>query len=159
MPLARIIKRLLIAFLAMAFAISTLGPWGLYWVGLYGANGRPELPTLSISQLEKEEIWRRARGSGEPNVISITPYEYIFANAFGDERKPGLLVAWWVASQYLLEHREQKGMSWWHLSGAALTIWLTRNWSTEQILAKAAKSSRFEQANPAFKGDALKRAP
>jgi heme exporter protein D len=28
-------------------------------------------------------------------------------------------------------------MLFWHLSGSALTIWLSRNWTTEQIVCKA----------------------
>jgi len=28
-------------------------------------------------------------------------------------------------------------MLWWHLSGAALTIWLSRNWTDQQITAAA----------------------
>jgi len=28
-------------------------------------------------------------------------------------------------------------MAMWHLSGAALTIWLTRNWTLDELIAKA----------------------
>jgi hypothetical protein len=30
-------------------------------------------------------------------------------------------------------------MGMWHLSGAALTIWLTRNWTLTELIAKAAE--------------------
>ena len=41
---------------------------------------------------------------------------------------------------HLLNHQRHKGMSWWHLSGAALAIWLSRNWTDEEILSAAALS-------------------
>jgi hypothetical protein len=41
-------------------------------------------------------------------------------------------------------------MIWWHLSGAALTIWVTRNWTTDQIVTAAAAiaGSRAQQRLP-----------
>jgi hypothetical protein len=33
------------------------------------------------------------------------------------------------------DHQRYSGTGWWHLSGAVLTIWLTRNWTTEQRLS------------------------
>lgn len=58
-----------------------------------------------------------------------------------------MLAAWQVASAHLLIHRRSTGMSWWHLSGAALTIWVTRNWSTEQILSQASVVMRKGRAS------------
>jgi hypothetical protein len=42
-----------------------------------------------------------------------------------------------VARQYNATHIQSRRPLLWHLSGAALTIWLTHNWSNEQILCEA----------------------
>lgn len=52
---------------------------------------------------------------------------------------PGQLVTWWVAREYLVSHKQYQGMGWWHLSGAALAIWLSRNWTSDEILSAAAQ--------------------
>jgi hypothetical protein len=44
----------------------------------------------------------------------------------------GQLAAWQIARAHNSDH-PVGGMGWWHLSGAALTIWVTRHWSGEQI--------------------------
>jgi hypothetical protein len=160
MQLAIIIKRIVIALIVFSFVIVILGPLLLYWGGLFGVNGRPEPSSLQLTESEREYVWRKVRGSGEPKVIPITPYEFLSANAQGDERKPGLQLANWVSRSYLLNgNYEFKRTLLRHLSGAALTIWLTRNWTTDQILYSASELLKLEQANPAFKRDALKRAP
>jgi len=70
-----------------------------------------------------------------------------------DTLPPGAHLAWLVARNHNQERRTDQRMIWWNLSGAALTIWLTRNWTTDQLVAKAheiirssqpASSQRFE---------------
>ena len=39
-------------------------------------------------------------------------------------------------------------MSYWHLSGAALTIWVSRNWTTDQIVTAAAAIARSWPKQP-----------
>ena len=61
-------------------------------------------------------------------------------------------MAWSVARSYNATHLDDRRMLWWHASGAALTIWLTRNWTQEQILAAAARleaPASNQQATPA----------
>jgi hypothetical protein len=46
--------------------------------------------------------------------------------------------AYWVARRHL-SRQPQHGMLRWHLSSTALTIWITRHWSTAQIADTARK--------------------
>jgi len=140
MPLSRRLNRnLLVAALSVALACAT-GPWLLYGLGLEGVAGKPALPTRVATSVEQAAVWHSAQGVGEPVVARLNPYTYLAEAAASGPHKAGVLVAWQVASEYVQENRRYKGMHWWHLSGAALTIWLTRNWSVEQILSKRAES-------------------
>ncbi|WP_313704982.1 hypothetical protein [Massilia sp.] len=100
------------------------------------------------SQEQQALVWQQARGEGTPHITSMTPYSFA-AKMLSKTRgrtHPGELVVWWVASDYLLKHRRYQGNSWWHLSGAALTIWLSQNWTKEEVLS-AAFYSRQERMN------------
>ena len=37
----------------------------------------------------------------------------------------------------------------WHLSGAALTIWLTRNWTPTELISKAIEVENLKTSSPA----------
>jgi hypothetical protein len=133
----RLTKRVVLALgSAVAIAIAAL-PWGLYALGLHYVDGRPTPPAQVASSSERAVVWMKARGTGLPTVPELSPYTYLLEHGAGN--KAGVLVAWWVASEYLAEHRQKQGMFWWHLSGAALTIWLTRNWSADELLTVAAR--------------------
>lgn len=138
-------KRLAVVLLLFCACVLVAGPWALYWFALSGIEGSPELPTSSASAQERQDIWQELRVGGEPTVTAITPYEYFFLGSgisTHHNKKAGVLLAWQVASNYNLVHLKYKGMAWWHFSGAALTIWLTRNWTTGQLLSKAAEIRR-----------------
>ncbi len=136
------LRRLLIySFGAVALVVMS-SPLALYWLGLSGVEGLPSKPTVLASQERQLWVWKEARGKGVPSVTPLNPYSYVFrliANQ-SEPNHPGNLVAWWVASDYLSEHQRFKGMGWWHLSGAALTIWLSQNWSSEEMLSEAVAS-------------------
>ena len=145
MKLASWLKRTAVTLLLFCVCVLAAGPWALYWLAMSGIEGSPELPTSPANAQERQEIWQKLRGSGEPTVSAISPYEYFFlgsSSSTDSNRKAGVLLAWQVASHYNLSHLKYKGMGWWHFSGAALTIWLTRNWTTEQLLSKAAEIRR-----------------
>ena len=100
---------------------------------------------------------RRRAGSGKsssppvvPRIAAINPYS--FAVTLFVKKDPGVdpeqLIIWRLAAGYLMNHQRQKGMGWWHLSGAALTIWLSRHWTQEEILSAAVAASKYpEQAS------------
>jgi hypothetical protein len=116
-------------------------PFALYSLGLNGVDGRPQKPPHLASAEQKTAVWKRAGGSGVPNVGRDNPYSYAASmfSAQGPRTPPGPLVTWWVAREYLVNHKRYEGMGWWHLSGASLTIWLSRNWTSDEILSAAAQ--------------------
>ena len=134
-----LIRRVLVAGLFIAAGLALAAPLALYWLGLYAAGGRPEEPAAIALRDMQLIAWKSARGTGEPSVDPLNPYTYLWVAGSPGPRKAGTLVAWRVASRHIQKHRRYQGMGWWHLSGAALTIWLTRNWSVEQLLTRASE--------------------
>lgn len=143
----KFIVRLLIWLGAFVAILVCAAPLGLYWVGLNAVDSMPIPPASIASTEEQADVWVRVRGQGVPQIRELNPYSVLYSVASGAPQDAGTLAAWQVASEHLLAHRRFMGMSWWHLSGAALTIWLTRNWSTEQILSQASVVMRKDQAN------------
>ena len=133
------IRRLIAMATCTTFALALGLPLALYSLGLSGVEGRPQKPLQLASAAQKAAVWRRARGEGTPHVVANNPYSFV-ARVFFEREKcapPAQLVTWWVARDYLMRHKRHKGMGWWHLSGAALAIWLSRNWSSDEILSAA----------------------
>ena len=131
--------RLLVLASCAAASIVLAAPLALYGAGLSGVEGRPQKPLRLASAAQQELVWRRARGEGAPRIETMNPYSLALRLLAAPEARtpPGELLTWWVASSYLLEHKRYKGMGWWHLSGAALAIWLSPNWTSEEILTAA----------------------
>jgi hypothetical protein len=132
-------KRIATALLVLCIVTLSVGPWAVYWLALQGLDGSPALPTSAATAQERRDIWQKVGGHGEPTIAAISPYRYF---SLSPEEQAGVRLAWSVASNYNLEHLKYEGMFWWHFSGAALTIWLTRNWTTEQLLSKAVEIRR-----------------
>jgi hypothetical protein len=125
---------------ATALLISVLGvpltiPAIAYGVGLLRVQGRP-VPA-NPNDYSPEEIaaaWERCRDHLPVSVVPLNPWRYASNLFTGDAgfTGNGQLAAWHVVRAYNFEH--SVGVrGWWQLSGAALTIWVTRNWSGEQI--------------------------
>lgn len=135
----RYLRRFAVIFLCSAFSLALAFPLALYYLGLSGVEGRPPKPPQVASKEQQALVWNNARGSGAPHVEAMNPYAFVFNFLVKKEvgTPPGQLVAWRVASGYLLHGSRYRGMGWWHLSGAALTIWLTRHWTSEEILSAA----------------------
>lgn len=134
--------RVLQPFLCFLLALAMLllaSPYVLYRLGLSGIEGLPQKPVLSASKEQQASVWSEARGDGTPHVAAMNPYTYAARLVFtpGAATPPGELTAWRVAARHLMTHRRYQGMAWWHLSGTALTIWLSRNWTEEEILSAA----------------------
>jgi hypothetical protein len=123
--------------------IGTLGlalilPWAAYWVGLSRISQYPSPPSQAISTAQREWVWSLAKGSGEPVIVQLSPYSYLYdLFILKGNNDRNMQVAWWAASEHLIKQDSTQRMLWWHLSGAALTIWLTRNWTDQQITAAA----------------------
>ena len=135
------IRRFITAVTCTMFALLLGLPLALYSLGLSGVDGRPQKPVKLASAEQKIAVWKRARGEGMPYVEADNPYSYVASVFFaqGPRTPPGQLVTWWVARDYLVRHKRYTGMGWWHLSGAALAIWMSRNWTSDEILTAAAQ--------------------
>src|SRR5690606_19789629 len=78
--------------------------------------------------------WLQCREETPIRVSPTKPWRFVgkflFRNFIGTS--PGEHAAWRIASAHNFAHPVGNATSW-HTSGAALTIWITRHWSAEQI--------------------------
>jgi hypothetical protein len=78
--------------------------------------------------------WARCGERGPVAVDAVNPWTYAIALLFDDVRAttPGSIAAWRIAARHNATH-PVGNMFWWHTSGAALSLWIRRHWSAEQI--------------------------
>lgn len=102
-------------------------PGLLYLLGLALAGGRPKPAECSSEPragYHAMNPWRFTAQFFDKDVMKKVPEV---------ERE-----AFWIARRHLWR-QPQRGMLRWHLSSTALTIWITRHWSTAQIADTARK--------------------
>lgn len=136
--------KLLLAALVLCLVTLVLGlPWALYGLGLRAVEGRPEPPSQIAPQALLQRVWQRAGSAGPPEAVVLDPVTYLLS-ASVQARPPDIVAfAWRVASDYGRDHLQpDAGPLRQHLAGAALTIWLTRHWSVEQLLTRVAELDR-----------------
>jgi hypothetical protein len=114
------------------------GPWPFYGIGLAKVDGRPlHTSQTVVTPEDAEALWRRLSIPQPVRLDPVSPYPYVQALVFGDQKilGPSSRIAGIIVSSckigHLTDHRA------WHLSGAALTVWLTRNWTPNELVAKA----------------------
>ncbi|WP_414610863.1 hypothetical protein [Stenotrophomonas pavanii] len=111
-------------------------PGLLYLLGLALVDGRPKPADRVLSGV--------AACSGEPRAGYQPMNPWHFTSQFFDKDGMKKKVpevereAFWIARRHLWR-QPQRGMLRWHLSSTALTIWITRHWSTAQIADTARK--------------------
>jgi hypothetical protein len=140
-------RRLVLSILSIVAGLALLLPWGLYGVGLANIDGRPSAPTGPPISLQDDELLRRElRAQHGISVVPLSPAGYFvslsMANTKESAEESGADAAWLVARNYNASHLKNRRSIWWHLSGAALTIWITRNWTPDQVLSRAAEIAR-----------------
>lgn len=134
----RKLLRVLTHVLATVMLLVLLSPWLLYELGLSRFDAMPARPAQMATAEQQAWVWRQARGSGMPAVDSMNPYGEVLRLLAGAGRaEPGEAIAYWVAREHNWRQPSQRSMAWWHLSNAALTIWLSRHWSAEEIASAA----------------------
>ena len=124
-------------------------PMGAYWLGLDNAVGRPQPPAaLKYSGRSASLVWKLRKETFPIALRPITPwhfYELLWCSRYDDTledfltcdgKYPGLRAAAYVARQYLEKNMKQNGVVWRYLSRTALTIWISRNWQVEQLVAQ-----------------------
>jgi hypothetical protein len=121
-------------------ALLAAAPWIGYGVGLVVVEGRPAPPAasrLTAEQAEALHVWLRK--AGVLDVAPLSPWQY----AIDLVREPqalesgGLAAARVVARDHVARRLKLRGARWRRLAEVALTIWLTRNWTSDAILARA----------------------
>jgi hypothetical protein len=127
-------------FLILLLGYVSLIPWCIFWVGLHRVQGRPRLADpRAFDRASLVKAWESC-GESPPLVVKrLSPSTVVAQIALGEPRpfRPGQRAAWRIASSHNLAH--PVGSAWWHISGAALTIWITRNWSADEISAAVAR--------------------
>lgn len=114
-------------------------PWFLYAQGLKSVAQPPQPPAELLPAAQLREVWQRAGLDGEPAAAVLDPVSYL-ASAAVQARPPAVTAfAWRIASEHLRQEARPLGPLEKHLAGAALTIWLTRHWSLEQLLSRSAQ--------------------
>jgi hypothetical protein len=134
-PLWTVIGLILIVMIGIG-----AGPWLFYGIGLAKVDGRPlHASQTVVTPEDAEALWRRLRIPQPVRLDPVSPYSYVQALVFGDQKilGPSARIAWIIASSYNIGHLTDHRAWAWHLSGAALTVWLTRNWTPNELVAKA----------------------
>jgi hypothetical protein len=133
-------RKALIALLVV-LAVPLSVPAIAYGVGLIKIEGRPvpANPT-DYAPAELAAAWQRCRDQLPVSVVPLNPWGYTAMMFRGESRfvGNGQVAAWQIVRAHNSRHLPG-GTGWWHLSGAALTIWVTRHWTGEQIAATLAR--------------------
>jgi hypothetical protein len=117
-------------------------PWGLYRLGLDALPDRPQPPLALASKAEQQALWLRAGCEGEPEGAVLDPVTYLLSASVQARPAPIVAFAWRIASDHSQARLRHQGAFQRHLAGAALTIWLTRHWSVDQLLTRVAEIER-----------------
>jgi hypothetical protein len=114
-------------------------PLILYAVGLSNVQGRPIAADPSqYTQIDLAKKWSQCSEKSPLFLEPVNPWQatYDLYKADFYSARPGHRASWIVAKAHNVKHRKG-GMAEWHLSGIALTIWVSRNWTAEQLSATA----------------------
>jgi hypothetical protein len=125
---------IVIAFAVTAASAVTAAPWLIYWFGLSRIEGRPMAATHTVTAEQIDSLFKRLRISQPVQIDPISPYSYFRQGAHPSS---STRIASIIARSYNANHLSDRRMLYWHLSGIALTIWLTRNWTPTELIAKA----------------------
>jgi hypothetical protein len=133
-----------LCLLALLLAAASTTPWLAYWIGLRKIEGRPLRSVRDITAEDVDRLCKHLRISQPLNIDALSPYSYFFQ---GNPPSDSVRIAWLIAKSYNVDHVDDR--RYWHLAGAALTIWLTRNWTSSELVATAIEvDSRAADSNP-----------
>lgn len=145
-----------IVFSSLLFlTLMLLSPLFLYWWGLSNLN-QPPIPSENKLTPDRElVVWMTAKEIGKPRVKRITVYGYILYLRCQAEnglyarecmnKYPGLRLASLSIRNQVAErvHGQRSSVS--HVTWAAYSIWVTRNWNIHQVLATYDEAHDIEQ--------------
>ncbi|MGH8444007.1 MAG: hypothetical protein ACREVL_02015 [Solimonas sp.] len=131
--------RLALAVVAVLGLLIYALPWALYAWGLSLVDGRPTPPeTASISDGDRLFLQEHLRSSRPLQVRPLSPWSYIAMLVAADKeasRDKSTVTCWIVARDYNEEHLRGRRAPWQVLSGVAMTIWVSRHWTSDEVLA------------------------
>ncbi len=150
-------KYIIKTFIVIIIFIVAL-PGALYIVGIIMVDGKPIPPDKLASPEEQIQIFQHIEKNGtQPKITRLNPWSYSLMVA-SLEIPHGVRPASLVARSYNQNHIKNHRMLYWHLSSASMTIWVSRNWTSEEILSKIYELYNHEIAsNNSLKNDAKKR--
>jgi hypothetical protein len=130
---------IILTVLSLIFLIAM--PLFLYNYGLSSLSEMPKAQKTSISKKELVKQWNKIEKNVSIEELgSITPYwiyKLPFTHIFGiNPYKNSSRMASIVAINYMrtLQDKTHKGIRFWHIVHASLSIWIQRNWTAEQIV-------------------------
>ena len=126
--------------LVLLLALAAATPWIAYVGGLANVDGRPEPPTTGpLAEAELEFLHLRFRKAGAFVVPQLSPFDYADGLLNDPDRLSGagIRAAEAVAGNYARSHLRIRHPFCTRVSEAALTVWLTRNWSSNQVVSRA----------------------
>ncbi|MBV8658331.1 MAG: hypothetical protein JO142_10955 [Burkholderiales bacterium] len=137
------LRHIAIGTFSLVLATIYASPWCIYRYALGKVDSMPVAPAYRASPAEIQAVWARAHGAGEPAIHPGTPYDYIGLIFFDTEkdRQAEWNIVGRIATRYDDTHMRDKH-HWWHVAGAAMAIWLTRNWTAEQIFSQAVENEK-----------------
>jgi len=149
MPKGESGMKLLLWSLLLLAVIAAAIPAGAYWAGMDNAGGKPVPPDdISYTESQAQEVWANREQAFPIELRRITPwhfYHLVWCSrddahiedylSCGDQY-PGLRAAGYVSKRFLVGHLKHEGLMWRYLSRTALTIWISRNWSEQQLVAE-----------------------
>ncbi len=133
-------KKIFLTSIVCIILFSLILPWFLYWYGLSNLLSYPILPiNIALSETEKATIWNQHKESGTINIRKMSPYD-LLSMFFSSDKKAetkGERITWWIARNIKNDTLKDKRNFIRLLTVNCLTIWLSRNWTEEQIFQKA----------------------
>jgi hypothetical protein len=123
---------IVIVLVVTMLSAATATPWLIYWIGLNKIEGRPTPATHTATAEQVDSLFKKLRLSQPVQIDPISPYSYFLQ---GVHPGASTRIAWVIARSHNAKNLSDR--RYWHLSGAALTIWLTRNWTPTELIAGA----------------------
>ncbi len=144
----RVLLRITGGVALLLIVLLLAAPALLYRRGLNAIDGRPARPQVAASEQERDRIWRQAGGSGARTIDPTNPYRLTLDLLSGHGKPPaGEAIAFWISRAYAVKHCDRARVPH-HLCTAALTIWLTRHWTTDDLLTLGAQTVSADPRAP-----------
>ncbi len=125
-----------VAALLIVLVLIAAAPGLVYGLGLWMIDGRPQ--PRAATPVAAAAAWVNCREPLPLRVQPLNPWGVMLdLLRHGSRSTPGARAAWVIARDHNARHLGRRGV-WWHVSGSAMVIWITRHWSAEQIAATAA---------------------